>query len=208
VARPVNSLRTTEEADQPGAVPGGHLRPMSLAAKAEDRDRVKAALLGSFDLVWRMLRGLGVDPSAVDDAAQQVFLVFSRRLNDVPPGKERAFLVQTAIRVASNCRRGQRRRRELPGGTLDDHGGTAPDPERLLQQKQRCELMEQLLDTVPDSLRVVFVLFELEGMTSSEIASLLGIPRGTVVSRLRRARETFSAAIAAMRARYPDGERP
>ena len=47
----------------------------------------------------------------------------------------------------------------------------------------------------PDLLEV-FVLYELEGFTSPEIAELLGIPLGSVASRLRRAREQFRAAAA------------
>ena len=45
-----------------------------------------------------------------------------------------------------------------------------------------------MLANIPESLRTVFVLFELEGMDTLEVAAHLGIPRGTVASRLRRAR--------------------
>jgi RNA polymerase sigma-70 factor (ECF subfamily) len=54
---------------------------------------------------------------------------------------------------------------------------------------------------MPIELRVVFVLFELEEMTTAEIATLLEIPSGTVASRLRRARETFEDHVARVRAR-------
>jgi RNA polymerase sigma-70 factor (ECF subfamily) len=53
-----------------------------------------------------------------------------------------------------------------------------------------------VLEQLPLDLRAVFVLFELEGMTSPEIAELSGVPLGTVASRLRRAREHFRELVA------------
>jgi RNA polymerase sigma-70 factor, ECF subfamily len=53
-----------------------------------------------------------------------------------------------------------------------------------------------VLDAMPIELRAVFVLFELEGMTSPEIAAISGLPPGTVASRLRRARERFRELVA------------
>jgi RNA polymerase sigma-70 factor (ECF subfamily) len=208
VARCGTDAEATDETDHSGMVPGERVRAATPAPRAGTGRRLEAALLGHFGLVWRTLRGLGVDQSTVDDAVQEVFVVLSRRIDEVAPGKERAFLVQAAIRVASNCRRRQRRRREAPAGRLDEHGAAVPDPEHLLQQKQRWALLERLLDTLPDCLRSVFVLFELEGLSSPEIASLLDVPRGTVVSRLRRARESFLQSVANYRTRYSDGERP
>ena len=55
---------------------------------------------------------------------------------------------------------------------------------------------DEVLDVMPIDLRTVFVLFELEGMSTVEIAPVLGIPVGTASSRLRRAREEFQATPA------------
>ena len=64
------------------------------------------------DFIWRSLRRLGLGHGDVDDAVQQVFLIASRRLATIRPGSERSFLFQTALRIASDVRRGLRRRRE------------------------------------------------------------------------------------------------
>jgi RNA polymerase sigma-70 factor (ECF subfamily) len=56
-------------------------------------------------------------------------------------------------------------------------------------------MLDRALDALPDELRTVFVLFELESMSGVEIASLLDLPAGTVASRLRRARHLFRASI-------------
>ena len=57
-----------------------------------------------------------------------------------------------------------------------------------------------MLDGLTDDLRVSFVLYELEGLSSPEIATLLGIPLGTVASRLRRAREAFELGVSELKA--------
>jgi RNA polymerase sigma-70 factor (ECF subfamily) len=58
---------------------------------------------------------------------------------------------------------------------------------------------------MPEELRVVFVLFEIEEMSTPEIASLLAIPTGTAASRLRRAREEFDRRVARLNAASPRG---
>jgi len=208
VERSLNGLPFDEPPDRSDEVSSGRLWPVADQAHAARSNRLRDALKSSFGLVWRTLRGLGVDAASVDDAAQQVFLVLARRLSDVPAGKERAFLVSAAIRTAANSRRARQRIREAPAGGLDDHLSDLPDPEQLLQHKQRRVLLLRILDSMPDELRAVFVLFELEGLSSPEIAALLEIPRGTVVSRLRRARECFCARIDTLRNQFPDRARP
>jgi RNA polymerase sigma-70 factor (ECF subfamily) len=61
-----------------------------------------------------------------------------------------------------------------------------------LEARQKARLAEAILDKVPETQRVVLVLFELEGMSGEEIAELLEVSVGTVRSRLRLAREAFS----------------
>ena len=59
----------------------------------------------------------------------------------------------------------------------------------------RLRLLDTLLASLPDELREVVILCELESMTLSEAAAVLEIPQGTVASRLRRARAALSSAI-------------
>ena len=63
------------------------------------------------------------------------------------------------------------------------------------------------LDALPDDLRTVFVLFEVEEMASADIAAALDLPLGTVASRLRRAREAFGTAAKRVRARMSSKEK-
>jgi len=68
-----------------------------------------------------------------------------------------------------------------------------PSPEAELEQRQARKLLDFVLEAMSPELRVVLVLFELEGLEISQIAAVQEIPIGTVSSRSRRAREEFSA---------------
>jgi RNA polymerase sigma-70 factor (ECF subfamily) len=156
----------------------------------------------NFQFIWRSLRRLGVPPTAVDDAAQQVFEVASRRLTEIEGGRERAFLFKTAIFVAAEARRAAARRRTHEGGdVLDGVLDGRPNPEEATEWSKKRALLDAVLDAMSEDTRTVFVLFELEELPLVEIAELLEVPRGTVASRLRRAREEFQTEVKRMRAR-------
>jgi RNA polymerase sigma-70 factor (ECF subfamily) len=148
------------------------------------------------DFVWRSVRRLGVPRCDVDDAVQRVFLVAAGKLASIRSGSERSFLFQTALRVASDARRTQRRRREvMPVDGDEDMASQGPSSEELLDWRRAREQLDRILDEMPLDLRAVFVLFELEEMTMAEIAKVLSLPAGTVASRLRRARATFHEKV-------------
>jgi RNA polymerase sigma-70 factor (ECF subfamily) len=173
----------------------------SLAAEAAARFR--RIVDTEFGLVWRFLRGLGVPVAGVDDAAQQVFLVAAQRLDDIAVGSERAFLLATARGVAANARRAQSRNREvLDERVLADHTDDRANPEQAAAATEARELLATFLDGLPEDVRTVFVLFELEGMTMAAIAQTLELAPGTVASRLRRARDEFHAAAKRFQAQH------
>jgi RNA polymerase sigma-70 factor (ECF subfamily) len=155
--------------------------------------RATAIVAQHVDAVWRTLRRLGLGPSELDDGVQQVFLVLSRRLEQVEPGRERAYLLGVALRVATDYRRSRRRRPEdaTDSAALEQRPHEGVSPENLLDGKQRLELLDKLIGQLPEELASVFVLHELEELTRAEISQLLAVPAGTVASRLKRAREQF-----------------
>ncbi|MET0413422.1 MAG: sigma-70 family RNA polymerase sigma factor [Polyangiaceae bacterium] len=142
------------------------------------------------DFVWRSLRRLGVAEADCDDGCQRVWVVVARKVATIEADKARSFIFSVVVRVASEMRRSQRRHQhvELQEGVLD---ANAPDAQRLLELQRDRRALDAVLETLPWEQRTVFVLCELEGMTSFEIAALLGVSRGTVASRLRLAREAF-----------------
>jgi RNA polymerase sigma-70 factor (ECF subfamily) len=166
------------------------------AGTVTPEQRVHQMVETHYDFVWRCLRRLGVRPGDVDDAAQQVFWIAYRKVRAIRSGAERAFLFQTALRVAADARRAIRRRREEPAIETDAVLDSRPGPDDQLDLHRARRRLDEVLDRMPFELRAVFVLFELEQMTLTEIAALLEIPRGTVASRLRTARRKFYEAAA------------
>lgn len=150
--------------------------------------------------IWRVVRRLGVPDRFADDVAQQVFIVASSKLRLMEKGRERAFLFSVAVRLAANFRRVAGRRKEHAVVDLDEHASEAPDAGALIDAKRARVLLDEVLDSLPQDLRTVLVLFELEELRLEDISRVLGIPRGTAASRLRRAREAFGLAAKRVRA--------
>jgi RNA polymerase sigma-70 factor (ECF subfamily) len=194
-----------------GGLDGSH--PVELivdSAFPKDRARLQrfeTVLEEHFDFVWRSLRRLGVPVADLDDAAQEVFVVAARRLDDFRKDRERAFLFGTATRVASTRRRGLRRHPEDATDEIDERATDELDPEELSELRLARPLLQEILDGMPDDVRAVFMLAELEELPTREIAELLEIPIGTVSSRLRGAREEFQAAVKRLAARQAFAER-
>lgn len=169
----------------------GSLAVTAPASEADQR-RLRSAIVEHYDFVWRTLRRLGVPRHSIEDAGQQVLLVLARRMADVRVGSERAFMAATAVRVASDARKKQARvREELDPIAIAASVSDAPSMEEVIDQERARELLDVVLGRLPDDMRTVFVFFELEDMTTATIAELLGLPIGTVASRLRRARQLF-----------------
>jgi RNA polymerase sigma-70 factor (ECF subfamily) len=163
-----------------------------------------------FDVVWRSLRRLGVPDGGVDDAAQQVFLVASRRLEEIDVGGERGYLLGIALRVASDARRAISRRREVPMVDLEEAAAERSPaspaldplrPDEVLDRTRALALLGAVLDEMPGEMREAFVLFELEEFGAPQVARMLGVPVGTVHSRVRRAREHVRRSLSRRGAR-------
>ena len=71
----------------------------------------------------------------------------------------------------------------------------SPGPLEQAERAQAARTLHALLDRLDDTKRAVFVMAELEQMTSPEIADAIGIPTNTVYSRLRAARREFDQAV-------------
>jgi RNA polymerase sigma-70 factor (ECF subfamily) len=171
-----------------------------IAVKAEAMD-LRALFEQHYASMWRLLRRLGVPAAQLDDAAQEVFWVLARRLSDVEPGREHPFLYGVALRIAANELRRQRSAMPLAEvGQIPELVDQCPSPEEQLADRQARRLLDDVLNRMPIDLRTVFVLFELEGLEVRQIAELEEIPIGTASSRLRRAREEFSAITKRVRA--------
>jgi len=166
------------------------------------------------DFVWRSARRLGLDASAADDVVQQTFLVVHRRWSEFE-GRSLAktWIFGVLLRVVSDHRRTLRRKSPhafhppVDLDTLED-GSAGGDPHETLLRAEASRTIDQLLESLDDDKRVVFVLAELEGMTADEIGRATGLDRQAVYTKLRAARTDFEKAAARLRRQEAARRRP
>lgn len=158
------------------------------------------------DFVYRSLRRAGLDGTTADDATQQVFVIASNKLDSIEQGKEKGFLYSTALNIAAQHRRKTIRLGEVAfdedlaeSRLLDSQEPLSLDD--LIDQQRARDILEEILSSMPERLREVFVLCEIEELTAPEVAVCIDIPVGTVASRLLRAREVFDQTLSRIRVR-------
>jgi len=148
-----------------------------------------------FPFVWRCLRGHGVAEAALDDAAQEVFVVVHRRLASFRgESAVRTWLYGIVRNVASNQRRGAARRAMAP---LDEAMPSAsPGPDAKAQDAEAAAFVAGFVAALDDKKRDVFVLAVLEELGIPEVAGMLDVPLNTAYTRLRAVRAEFRRALA------------
>ncbi len=177
----------------------GDAATLSEVSRANERETRLRGLVDRYvDFVARVLRNAGTPEAEIDDDVQRTFIAVSNRLDDVRPDAEKSFLLQTALRMAAHARRTLARRREVHDSDAQLRLQGPLHPEQMLDQKRARELLDEVLAEMPFDLRTVFVLYELEELSMTEIAEALQIPSGTVASRLRRARADFRERVSAL----------
>ncbi len=153
--------------------------------------------------VWRTLFRLGVRAPHIEDVYQEVFLVVHRRLRSFTGASAiTTWLYEICFRVAVGYRRKAHfRREELVSDWSEFNALSAPipSPEAQVATLRQAKQLERILDAIPLEYRVVFVMFEVEGLSSEVIAESIGVPVGTVYSRLYRARKRFAALLSRIR---------
>ena len=138
--------------------------------------------------VWRTLRRLGVREADVDDVCQEVFLVASRKLAEFEPRASlKSWLYGICVRSAAAHRRKASVRREVPTESPEE-GSTDRGADAALESRQGLAMLDRALDGLDEDKREVFVLYEIEEVAMSEVASILGCPLQTAYSRHSAAR--------------------
>jgi len=209
VARPDTQLAegTDDPAAPPATPPAPHRRarfasltrrlvnPPKDGPDAPDAREFEAIYAQHFAFVWRCLRGLGVPVDALDDAAQDVFVVVHRRLRDFRGESSlKTWLYGILRHVAANLRRSERRRGELVQRAPEPPLAVARPDERA-QEREAALFVQDFLHGVDDKKRDVFVLALLEQMSMPEVAATLEIPLNTAYTRLRSVRQEFKRAL-------------
>jgi len=162
------------------------------------------------NFVFRSLQRLGVRPPDLDDLRQEVFIVVHKRLHTFETGGSiQAWLFGICKNVVAHHRQRAYVRRETTAVPVPETSSESvvPSPEESLATKQARAELEALLDELDLDKRAVLVMFEIDQMECEEIAEELGVPVGTVHSRLHAARKAFEKAIARRQARLSRGGR-
>ncbi len=134
------------------------------------------------------LGGPRVDPN---DATQDVFVIAWTKLDTMRnPDAFPSWLFSVTRRVMASHRRRQWLSRWVPGMDLDRVEGGA-SPERGAHHSEIAGHVQDILQKLPQAQREALVLCDVEGRSSFEVAQILGIPAGTVRSRLRLGRARF-----------------
>ncbi len=172
-----------------------------VAAARDGNVRAFETLLDRYQVkVLRVLRLMGVPSRDREDVAQEVFIRVFRHLDGFKAGNPFAGWI---YRVAVNAtydyhlRTGRQARDEVPwdagAGERAAHAG--PGPEREAEARGLRDRLEAALGALSERERAVFVLKEMEGMDTPEVARALGITRITVRRHLGRARERLRSLL-------------
>ena len=167
-------------------------------AQAGDLAAFNQLVLAHQDSAFRLARWMLNDSDGAEDIVQNVFLCAYQKLARFRCASFRSWL----LRIVHNaCIDELRRRKRHPWLTLEAHDGegeeietprwlvdSTPQPEEALMQREEGQRIEACLQRLPAAMRAVIVLIDIEGLDYSEAAAALGLPLGTVKSRVGRAR--------------------
>ena len=160
----------------------------------------EARLVESSTLAFRVAYGVLRHRQDAEDVAQEAFVKAYRRFGDLRDRESfRAWLVRMTWRLAIDRQRADRRRaaREGHAGHAPNRDGGHEPPAALedLDARERADRLWAAIDALPDKLRVVVVLSNVEGHGIREVARLLDLPDGTVKSRLFLARQRLKEQL-------------
>jgi RNA polymerase sigma-70 factor (ECF subfamily) len=152
-----------------------------------------------YNLAYRMVG----DPDDADDVAQEVFLRVHRAIKSF---RGSSSFTTWIYRVATNvCLDELKRRKRRPAlaewseqeeAAVDPSPAGLGDPEATALRRERQDLVQRAIRSLPEAQRAVLVLYDLQGLSYDEIAEALGASLGTVKSRLNRARVALKSKLA------------
>lgn len=153
--------------------------------------------------LWATLQRLGGRGGDLDDLYQEVFVVVHQRLGDYDPARPlRPWLFGVCVRVVAAWRRRAWRRREQLTDEAPERRAPG-DPEERAAAASQQRALQSILDELDLERRAVFVMYEIDELPCEQIAEMIGVPVGTVHSRLHTARKEFQRAAERWQRRHP-----
>jgi RNA polymerase sigma-70 factor (ECF subfamily) len=166
------------------------------AAKG-DRAAFEALVTRHRRAVYRLCWSATGNPADADDAAQETFVRLFRSLSAYDASRPfapwlRKIAWNTSMSVYRDAKAGVPR---VPESEAPEAVDPSPDPSAAAERKQETERVAEAMAGLPAELRTVLVLRAVEGLSYAEIAESTGVPAGTVMSRLSRARDRLAAVL-------------
>jgi RNA polymerase sigma-70 factor, ECF subfamily len=166
-----------------------------LVSAEHDLEReFEARLADSSTLAFRVAFAVLRHRQDAEDVAQEALVKAYRCLRQLRDRTRfRAWLVRSTWRLAIDRQRANRRRRERDHPDVNSR--IEPISTGQVEADERASLLWEAIDSLPDKLRVTIVLAAIEGHDIREVAALLGLPEGTVKSRLFLARHRLKERL-------------
>ncbi|MBA2396848.1 MAG: RNA polymerase sigma factor [Ktedonobacteraceae bacterium] len=177
--------------------------------RAHNADAFEALSIRYREIIYRHVFSTIHDSDATEDVVQEVFLrIWTHAEQWNGRGTFKAWLFRIATNFALNHLRTLRRRKqqplESPSDPLNEDDESSipewmtnhalPGPEIIVEQGERSKLLQQLVNGLPEEKREVFRMIHDAEMETSKVAETLGIPEGTVKSRLHYANRRLARA--------------
>jgi RNA polymerase sigma factor (sigma-70 family) len=164
-----------------------------------DLGLVRDLALPHLDSAYNLARWLMGSPQDAADVVHTAFLRAGRYVHTYAGGNARAWFL-SIVRNCALATFSARKGREVPiegleDGALDFPANTSDEPEERLHLAQSAALVVAELEKLPREFREALVLREIEDFSYREIAEILGVPIGTVMSRLNRARQMMRKSL-------------
>ena len=165
-------------------------RKPAAATPGAERD-FRETMLPHMDAAYIFARYLACDPVAAEDIVQAAFLRALRSFDGFRGEAPKAWLFAIVRNCFLDSVKASRDTVALDEeGAGDETGGVDHDtPEAILARKRDAERLRETIESLPEPFREAIVLRELEELSYKEIAMIAGVPIGTVMSRLARARQ-------------------
>ena len=168
-------------------------------------DNFEQVMLPHLDAAYNLARWLVRDPSIAEDVVQDAYERACKYFAAFRGGSGRAWLLQIVRNAAYSTLKARRRGMEvsLSSGTraADDDGvdmdipDSSPGPEATLAQRQDVAALDDALNALPVAWRECVILREVEALSYKEMARIMDVPIGTVMSRLSRARQALQREV-------------
>jgi len=164
-------------------------------ASAEVMRRFEDVVLIHLDAAYNLARWLTGSEHDAQDVVQDACVRAFRAFDQFRGGDARAWLLTIIRNTSFTLMSGRKTQRELDESTHEpvDHD---VDPHVILSRASDAKRVREAIEMLPEELRTVIVLREMEGLSYKQIATVAGVPIGTVMSRLSRGRERLAGLLA------------